>query len=80
MSRRLQVLFLVALVGVLVCLGLVVAGLAGPWGAAAYSVVALGLLVVGSTRARAAQAAARAAAGRTCTCCTSSQHDPVRVV
>ena len=80
MSRRVQVLFLVALVGVLVCLGLLVAGLAGPWAAAAYAVVALALLVVGSARARAAQATAGAAAGRTCACCTASQHDPVRVV
>jgi hypothetical protein len=62
MTRRVQVLFLLALVGVLVCLGLVVGGLAGPWAAAAYAVVALGLLVVGSARARAAQAAARAVA------------------
>jgi hypothetical protein len=84
MTRRVQVLFLLALVGVLVCLGLVVGGLAGPWAAAAYAVVALGLLVVGSARARAAQAAAGAVAtseaGRTCTCCTASQHDPVEVV
>ena len=41
MSRRLQVLFLVALVGVLVCVGLGVLALAGPVPALAYAVVAV---------------------------------------
>ena len=80
MSRRLQVLFLVALVGVLACIGLGVLALAGPVAALAYCVVAVLGLVVAAARARAAQAAARAAEGRTCTCCTTSQHDPVKVI
>jgi hypothetical protein len=84
MSRRLQVLFLVALVGVLACVGLLVLALTGPVPALAYSVVAVLGLAVAAARARAAQAAARAAArsaaGRTCTCCTTSQHDPVKVI
>ncbi|MCY7366489.1 MAG: hypothetical protein LH469_14440 [Frankiaceae bacterium] len=80
MTRRPQVLFLAALLGVLVVVGLVVAALAGPWAAAAYAVVVLALLSLGAGRARAAQARARAAAGRTCTCCTTSQHDPVKVI
>jgi len=42
------------------------------------------LLAAGSAKARAAQAAGKArslrAGGRTCTCCTGSQLDPVQVV
>ena len=83
-TRRVQVLFLVALVGVLACFGLGVLALAGPLAALAYAVLAVALLVVGAARARAgaasASAAARRAAGRTCTCCTTSQHDPVKVI
>ena len=81
---RLQVLFLVALLGVLSAVGLVVAAVAGPWAAAGYALVALLVLSVAAARARAAQDRARersrSAAGRTCTCCTTTQHDPVRVV
>ena len=80
MNRRLQVLFLAALLGVLVVLGIVVGALAGRWAVLVYTVVAAGLLVVGAARARAAQERARTAAGRTCTCCTTSQHDSVKVI
>ena len=80
MSRRVQVLFLVALVGVLTCVGLGVLAAAGPVPAVAYAVVAVVMLGIGAGRARAAQDAARRAAGRTCSCCTSSQHDPVKVI
>ena len=80
MTRRVQVLFLAALLGVLTIVGLTVAALAGPWNALVYAVVVLVLLAWGAVRARAAAAAARAAAGRSCSCCTSSQHDPVKVV
>ena len=79
-SRRLQVLFLVSLVGVLVCVGLVVATTAGAVAAVGYAVLALGLLAVGAARARAAQQAARREAGYSCSCCTTSQHDPVKVI
>jgi hypothetical protein len=83
-SRRLQLLFLTALLGVLVVLGIGVGALAGPWAVVAYSVVVVALLVLGAARARAAQESARAAlllpGGRSCTCCTASQHDPVKVV
>ena len=79
-SRRLQLLFLVALVGVLVCVGLGVLALAGPLPAVGYAVVAVGLLAVGGARARAAQSAARREAGYSCSCCTTSQHDPVKVI
>ena len=79
MSRLVQVLFLVSLLGVLVCVGLVVADLAGTWAAVAYGVVALVLLVAGSARARAAQAAARPAAAQACSCCDGDHTKPVTV-
>ena len=79
-SRRLQLLFLVALVGVLVCVGLGVLALAGPIAAAVFAVAALGLLSVGAARSRAAQQTARREAGYSCSCCTTSQHDPVKVI
>ena len=80
MTRRLQLLFLVAVVGVLACVGLLLGAVAGPVAAVGYAVVVLVLLAVGARRARAAQERARRAAGRSCTCCTTSQHDPVEVV
>jgi len=79
-TRRLQVLFLLALLGVLACVGLVVHALAGAVPALVYAALAVVLLLVGAARARATAAAARRAAGRTCTCCTASQHDPVKVI
>jgi len=75
-TRRLQVLFLLALLGVLVAVGLVVADLGGPLATAAYAVLVLGVLLSAAARAR---AAAAPPAGRTCTCCTSTVHDPVVV-
>ena len=77
MTRRLQVLFLLALLGVLLAAGLVLADLAGPLAAVAYAVVVLGGLLYAASRARAAAAAPPP--GRTCTCCTSTVHDPVEV-
>jgi hypothetical protein len=79
-QQRLQVLFLVALLGVLLAVGLVVDELAGRWAAVGYAVVAVLLVSVAAARARAAQARARVVAGRTCTCCTTTQHDPVQVI
>ena len=80
MSRRVQLLFLAALVGVLTSVGLGVLAVAGVVPAVAYAVVAVALLLVGAARARAAAAEARRAAGRTCTCCTTSHFDPVKVI
>jgi VIT1/CCC1 family predicted Fe2+/Mn2+ transporter len=77
---RVQVLFLAALLGVLVVLGIALGAVAGPWTLAGYAVVVLVLLVVGAGRAKAAQERSRRAAGRTCSCCTTSQHDPVKVI
>ena len=77
-SRRLLALMCAALLGVLVVLGLVVAALAGPVGVAAYAVVAGALLAVVVVRGRPAPAPPGPL--RTCTCCTTTQHDPVRVL
>ena len=79
-GRRPQLLFLAALLGLLAAVGTVVADLLGPVAAGLYGAAVLALLVVGAARARAAEASRRERAGRTCTCCTSSQHEPVRVI
>ena len=83
-QTRLQVLFLVALLGVLVAVGLAVRALLGGWAAVAYAVATILLVCVAAARARAVQQRARersrSASGRTCTCCTSTQHDPVKVI
>ncbi len=76
-DRRLQVQFLIAFAGVLVVLGLVVGELAGPVGLGVYAVAVTGLVAAGARRAR---LRALPPPGRTCTCCTSTVHDPVRVV
>ena len=80
MTRRNQVLFLVALLGVLAALGTAVYELGGGLAAGVYALAVVGLLLVGAARARAAAAARRREAGRTCTCCTSTHFDPVEVV
>jgi len=83
-STRLRVLLCLALLGVLVLVGIVVVTLGSTSGAVAYGVVVV--LVVGAAvvRGRAAFAPTRLAsadgAPRTCTCCTTTQHDPVRIV
>ena len=79
-GRRTQVLFLAALLGVLVVVGVVVGELAGPVGVAVYAGAALLLLVVGAGRAEVAESRRREAEGRTCSCCTSTHFDPVKVV
>ncbi len=79
-ARRLQLLFLLALLGVLVAVGVVVVDLLGPVAGVVYAVLAVGAVLVAAGRARAAAVEARRAAGRTCTCCTTSHFDPVKVV
>jgi hypothetical protein len=78
-SRRLAALFLVALLGVLAAGGALVLRAGGGWALVGYAVVVLALLAFGAARARAALAPQRPE-GRTCDCCTSSVHDPVRVI
>ncbi len=82
MTPVLQRLFLLAAAGVLLALGLVAASF-GPAVVTAYAGGVLVLVGLGVRRARAVvrsrQRAARPA-GRTCTCCTSTVHDPVQVI
>jgi hypothetical protein len=78
--KRLAVLFLLAILGVLVAVALVVGAVFGPVAAAVYGVlVVVGLLAATAAAKRRVRAVARAE-GRTCTCCTGSVHDPVQVI
>ena len=78
MTPLLQKLFLLAAAGVLLAVGLVV-GSFGLVPLAAY-VVLVAVLVGFGLRSARRVALATQAAGRTCTCCTSTVHDPVEVV
>ncbi len=75
MTTRLQALFVLALVAVLAAVGGVVFSAAGPWVGLAYVVLVAALLAFGMRRARDA-----APPAPTCSCCTSTVHDSVRVV
>jgi hypothetical protein len=77
-SPRVGVPFLLALLGVVFMLGLVVEQLLGAVGVAVY--VLLLLAPLGYAMVKARQRRSRLAAGRTCTCCTGSVHDPVQVI
>lgn len=79
-SRRLGALLCVAVVGVLLAGGLSVAGIAGPAAALGYAAVAGLLFAVAVLRGRHLLAPPAAPVGRTCTCCTATQHDPVRIL
>ena len=83
MSTRLAVMFLTALLGVVIALGLAMARLGAPV-ALVYVLAVLVASVLLARRARLLRArsrsASRAVAGRTCTCCTTSVHDPVKVI
>ena len=74
MTRRLQLLFVLALLGVLTAVGVGLTALAGPWAVVAYAVLVLALLALGARRAR-----EQAPPAPTCSCCTSTVHDPVTV-
>ncbi len=79
-SRRLLALMCAAVLSVLVALGLVVASVAGGVGAVVYGVVALALVVAGAVRGRRLLAPPSLPAGRTCSCCTTTHFDPVKVI
>ena len=79
-STRLRVLMCLALLGVLLLVGLVVGAIAGPLGVVLFVVLAGLLVAVGIVRGRAALTPTPMPLGRTCTCCTTSQHDPVRII
>ena len=76
--RRIALPFLLAGFGVLFMFGVVIAALAGPIAVWAYASLIVAPLAVNAVQAR--RRRSRAMAGRTCTCCTGTVHDPVRVV
>ena len=80
LSRRLSALFCLSVLGILVALGLVVLSLAGVLGVLVYAAVALVLLGIGVARGRRLLQPAPLPPGRTCTCCTTSQTDPAKVI
>ncbi len=79
-SRRLGALLCAAVVGVLLAGGLVVAGVAGSPAVLGYAAVAGLLLGVAVLRGRHLLAPPVRPVGRTCSCCTATQHDPVRIL
>ena len=78
--RHLAALFLLAVTGVLVAIGLVVDAALGTVAAVVYTAAVLTLLLVGAQLVKRRARVAAIQAGRTCTCCTGSVHDPVRVI
>jgi hypothetical protein len=79
-TRRLLALLCVAVVGVVLAIGLVVTSLLGAVGGVVYAVAAVALLLAGAARGRRLLATPARGDGRTCTCCTATQFDPVQVV
>ncbi len=80
LPKRLAGLFLLALLGILLMFGVVVARLAGPTPTAGYAVLVLVLGVLATRSAKHRMRLLARAQGRTCTCCTTSVHDPVKVI
>ena len=76
--KTVAVPFLLALSGVLLIVGLVVGRLLGPIAVAVYVLLLVAPLAWAAVLGRRRQV--RLAAGRTCTCCTGTVHDPVQVV
>ena len=79
-SRRVLALLWAAVLGVLLALGLLVWSLTGPVGAAVYGAGALLLVGAGAVRGRRLLAPPPLPEGRTCSCCTTSHFDPVKVI
>jgi hypothetical protein len=79
-SRRLLVLLCAAVIGVLVVLGLVVTAVLGAVGLVVFALLAALLVAAGIVRGRALLAPPPLPPGRTCTCCTTTHFDPVKVV
>ena len=80
MSARLAGLFLAAVLGVLLAVGLAVSML----GSTALILYLAGVLAIAVPVVRKARSLkrmqSRPGPGQTCTCCTSTVHDPVQVV
>jgi hypothetical protein len=77
---RVAVPFLLALTGVLLMVGLVIARAAGAVAVGTYLVIVVAAVVAGAVAARRQARLAALSAGRTCTCCTGTVHDPVKVI
>ena len=77
--RPLAALFLLALGGLVVAVGIVLADVGGVPVLAVYLVLVLALLAAGAVRVRRA-AASRARPAAHCTCCDGDHSAPVRVV
>jgi hypothetical protein len=78
--RRLAALFLLAVTGVLTAVGAVVGAVLGTAALVLYAVVVVTLVLVGAQLVKRRARVAALQAGRTCTCCTGSVHDPVQVI
>ena len=76
--RRVAVPFLLAVIGVLFMFGAVLDRAVGRLALMAY--VLLLVATVGAGIASAMRRRTRLAAGRSCTCCTGTVHDPVQVI
>ena len=76
--RRIAVPFLLAMTGVLLMLGLIVNRALGAIALTAY--VLLLVAPLAAALVTVARRRDRLAAGRTCTCCTGTVHDPVKVI
>ena len=79
-TRALRVLMCAAVLGLLLTVGLVIGAAAGVAASVVYVVAAFVLLVLAVARGRRLLAPPPLPAGRTCQCCTTSQHDPVKVI
>ncbi len=75
---RIAVPFLLAAVGVAFIIGVAIYAVGGNIAMLAYLLFVLSPLARWVVRAR--RRAKRLAAGRTCTCCTGTVHDPVQVI
>ena len=76
--RTVAVPFLLAVVGVLFMFGALIDRALGHVAVLAYVLLLAGPLVAAGVAAR--RRSARLRAGRTCTCCTGTVHDPVQVI
>jgi hypothetical protein len=77
-TTRLAVLFLLAMTGVFVAIGLVAASL-GPFVLPGYLVGVTVFVALLGRRARTQRATAVHDSGRTCQCCTSTVFDPIEI-
>ena len=78
-SRALAALFLTAAAGLVVVVSLALSTV-GPTAVLVWAALVLVALSLGIRRARALRQGRDQPAGRTCSCCTTTVHDPVKVI